>query len=326
MTIDIRTLRVSAEMDASKFKSGVDQLATGAASAAASVKGIGAAVTETELKISRAGDSVAKLSRLYVDGYAGAEKFNSAIRSLGTAMDKGNLSAERAAAILDGIYKKYGMIASSSELAQKGQLGLAAAVEKANERFQQQNRLNPANNNANRFIAGNITSQFQDVAITSMMGQSPLTIGLQQGSQIAGALQMGGINSAKGAISALAGGISGLISPLSIVTIALTAGTAAAVQFFTKSGDEAKKTTDVLKDHEASIKAISDAYGDAMKSLQAYTDVSKTLVDLQSRASTTQLGAKLRTEQNTFLDQFGAQRNTRTIGGNTFFADSDYKP
>lgn len=45
------------------------------------------------------------------------------------------------------------------------------------------------NPNANRFYTGNIEAQFQDIGVTAAMGMNPLTIALQQGTQLADVLQ-----------------------------------------------------------------------------------------------------------------------------------------
>src|SRR6185369_7076579 len=66
----------------------------------------------------------------------------------------------------------------------------------------------PANQNNQgglaRFGSLNATSQFQDIAITAAMGQSPLTIALQQGTQLGMALeQQLGDKGAKGLLRGL---------------------------------------------------------------------------------------------------------------------------
>ena len=329
MAVELKTLRVTAEMDAGGFSSSAKQLATDANAIATAMKSVGATITDTETKIGRAGSSIDRLSRSYIEGYASAEKFNGAIRNLSKAFDTGNVSGEQAGRILDGLYRRYGMVADASALAQKGQTGLAQAVEQANRRFEEQNKRNPANNN--RFLSTNIASQFQDVAVTAAMGMNPATIALQQGSQLAGAFSMGGVNSVGGGVKALAAGFAELVSPVALATIALTGATAAAIQFFSRSKEAAKTASDILKQHEESIKAVADAYGGAMKNLEAYATVSSSLVDLQSRTSSIQLEAQLRKEQSSFIGQFGGTaRAAGRFGQATqqldFTANSDYKP
>ena len=325
MVVELRRLIFQADVDGTGFKSGSDQVVSGAKAMESAMQGVVVAATDIENKISRAGDGVTRLSRLYVTGYGDAERFNNALRTLGRALDTNNVSGEQAGQILDGLYRRYNMVADAAGIAQKGQTALAKAVEQANTRFEAQQKLTPANT-TNRFLSTNIASQFQDIAVTSAMGMNPATIALQQGSQLAGAFQMGGVNSISGGAKALASGFAELLSPISLVTVALTGVTAAAIGYFSRSSEEAKTTSDILKQHEESIKALGAAYGGAAKNLEAFTSISRSLVDLQSRASTTQLSAQLRTSQNGFLDQFGVQRNQRTVGGETFFASSDYKP
>jgi len=75
-----------------------------------------------------------------------------------------------------------------------------------------------------------LAAQFQDIGITAAMGMNPMLIALQQGTQIAGQMEiaMQGGASAAGVFGAA---IKSLISPVSLVSIGLTALLAAGLQF-----------------------------------------------------------------------------------------------
>lgn len=73
---------------------------------------------------------------------------------------------------------------------------------------------------------GNIAAQFQDIGVTASMGMSPMMIALQQGTQLAGVFAASGGS----AFKALGGAILSVISPTSILTIALVALVAAGIQ------------------------------------------------------------------------------------------------
>ncbi|WP_376742174.1 phage tail length tape measure family protein [Ensifer canadensis] len=80
------------------------------------------------------------------------------------------------------------------------------------------------------FQTANIAAQFQDIGVTAAMGMNPLQIALQQGTQLSAVLNTMG--SGKQVISGLAAAFTSLISPVSLVTIGLIAGGAAAIQYF----------------------------------------------------------------------------------------------
>jgi len=77
-----------------------------------------------------------------------------------------------------------------------------------------------ANQNRNSFQATNVAYQLQDIVSTAALGSSPLTVALQRGPQLASVF--GGMGAA-GAVSTLAEAFTSLISPVSLVTIGLTA-------------------------------------------------------------------------------------------------------
>lgn len=87
--------------------------------------------------------------------------------------------------------------------------------------------------NMNQRFGGSMSglaAQFQDIGITAAMGMNPVLIALQQGTQIAGQMEvaMQGGGSAAGVLGAA---LKSLISPVSLVSIGLTALLAAGLQF-----------------------------------------------------------------------------------------------
>ncbi|MFT4184270.1 MAG: phage tail length tape measure family protein, partial [Rhizobium sp.] len=174
------------------------------------------------------------------------------------------------------------------------------------------------------FQTANIAAQFQDVAVTSAMGMNPLQIGLQQGTQLAGVLQT--LGEGRSVVAALGAAFTSLISPVSLVTIGLTAGAAALIQYFTSSGDEAKSLDDALKSNEESIKRIAEAYGGvAAAAAKAGTAQSKALANAIGNQSAASLNVATRKEASKYFDTLGTSR-TRVRGGGDFAVDSEYAP
>jgi Prophage tail length tape measure protein len=217
MTIALASLRVSAEMDAAKYVAGANAVVAANKGMTATNQASGASFTQTDQKISQSGDVLARLSRQYVDGYASVQRMNSAVNQLSRVIDSGKISMSEAAPILDGIYRKYGFLADAAQFAAKGQHELAAAITETNARLAAQvaaaAKLTAANQNG--FHGGgmhtaNIAAQFQDIAVTSAMGMSPMQIALQQGTQLSAVLGEGG---AAGAVKMLAAGFVSMINP-----------------------------------------------------------------------------------------------------------------
>lgn len=120
------------------------------------------------------------------------------------------------------------------------------------------------------FQTANIAAQFQDIGVTAAMGMAPLQIGLQQGTQLAGVFaQMG---SGRQVVAGLAAAFTSLVSPVSLITIGLTAGTAALVQYFTSASSGAEKTNGLLAEQADIIKQAAQSWGDALPSVKAYAD------------------------------------------------------
>lgn len=119
------------------------------------------------------------------------------------------------------------------------------------------------------FQTANIAAQFQDIAVTSAMGMNPLQIALQQGTQLSSVIQTMG--NGRGIITGLAAAFTSLVSPVSLVTIGLVAGGAAAIQYFSailNSDDASEK----LKEQAQLIQSLADKWGDAIPALRDYAN------------------------------------------------------
>lgn len=82
-----------------------------------------------------------------------------------------------------------------------------------------------------RFNTSNIAAQFQDIAVTAAMGMNPMTIALQQGSQLVGVL-----NLMEKPLSGIVTAFKSLFNTTSLVTIGLTGLVAAGVQMVDWTG------------------------------------------------------------------------------------------
>ncbi|WP_312405224.1 phage tail length tape measure family protein [Rhizobium sp.] len=117
----------------------------------------------------------------------------------------------------------------------------------------------------------NIAAQFQDIGVTAAMGMSPMMIALQQGTQLSAVLnQMG---NGRQVITGLGAAFASIVSPVSLVTIGLVAGSAALLQYgaswFSGGGD--KISAELEKQHEVLSRVVAK-WGDAVPNLKAYAD------------------------------------------------------
>lgn len=94
-----------------------------------------------------------------------------------------------------------------------------------------------ANSNVKRMggSMSGLAAQFQDIGVTAAMGMNPMLIALQQGTQIAGQMEMAMQGGAK-ASGVFAAAFASLLSPVTMVTIALTAVAAAGLQLVSWTG------------------------------------------------------------------------------------------
>lgn len=127
------------------------------------------------------------------------------------------------------------------------------------------------------FQTANIAAQFQDIAVQLQGGSKPLTIALQQGTQLASVFQTMGTG--RQIIAGLGAAFASLVSPVSLVTIGLIAAGGAAYQYFTSVGDGGKKSEEALKKEAELIQNVAQKWGDVLPELKKYADERQKLVD-----------------------------------------------
>lgn len=131
MTVKLSSLRVSAEMDVAQYVRAAAQKTGADEAMVASAKAVGQSLAEIDASAKRVVPGMASLSRSYIEGYGQAAKFESAIRSVGNALDRG-MDPARAALQLDGVYRKFGQVADAVQLARQGYVALAPVVQAIN--------------------------------------------------------------------------------------------------------------------------------------------------------------------------------------------------
>lgn len=131
MTTKLSSLRVTAEMDVAQYVRAAAQKAGADQSMVASAKAVGQSLAALDAAAQKVAPGVTSLSRSWVLGYGEAAKFEAAVRRVGQALDRG-MDAGRAAAALDGIYRKFGQTADAVRLATQGYTALAPVISAVN--------------------------------------------------------------------------------------------------------------------------------------------------------------------------------------------------
>lgn len=170
------------------------------------------------------------------------------------------------------------------------------------------------------FATANIAAQFQDIGVTSAMGMSPLQIALQQGTQLSAVL-----NTMKNPVKGLASAFLSVINPVSLVTIGVVGLAAATIQYFTMSKRETRTIDQLLDDHDETIRALKEAWGEAATGSEQYGQRSSRAVSFAFEMSTAELRKRLREEVanvNAAITE-AAGANLDDIGGPRAFRQTE---
>ncbi|CAH1662789.1 MULTISPECIES: tape measure protein [Hyphomicrobiales] len=135
MAIALSSLRVSADLDASGYARGMKEKTDADAAGVRSSQQVGQALAQQDAALGKADKTVSSLSRQYIEGYSKASQMEKAIKQLGSALDRGAISGERAEATYAGITRKYGTMANAAAIASRGHTQLASVVTTVNARL-----------------------------------------------------------------------------------------------------------------------------------------------------------------------------------------------
>lgn len=201
--------------------------------------------------LSDQGKELERLRAKYSPLFATINNYKSAVADIRRAHAVGAISADE----MTSAIQRERQAALASTAAIKGRnAALAQGAGRAGQGFQ----------------TANIAAQFQDIAVTSAMGMNPLHIALQQGTQLSSVL--GTMGNGKQVVAGLASAFASLVSPVSLVTIGLVAGGAAAIQYFSTMEWGGAKSEETLKREAELVAQVVAQWGDALPALKAYND------------------------------------------------------
>lgn len=297
--VRLRALKVSAELDSSKYVAGARDVADASRTAGAAVAGLGNSVGQNDTKISQSVSSYERLKRTFIDGYAAARDLESRLQGVSRGLERGAFTADQAARAADGIIRRYGLMADASQFAAKGQTDLARAIELSNEKLRQQatlptaapvNPVSVANDNIvdrnAQFRRQNLSYQMFDVGQSAALGMSPAMIAMQQGPQIAQIYAaQGGLNAAMRDFTTILTGVARVAGPV----IAVLAGVYGAYKILSAYTAEARlevsETTRALAAQAAPVGAVESAIAELAKIQKDYNAAVTASASAQDAAS-----------------------------------------
>lgn len=143
----------------------------------------------------------------------------------------------------------------------------------------------------------NIAAQFQDIGVTAAMGMNPMMIGLQQGAQLTGVWgSVAGTTAQK--LKTFGASIMAVLSPMSLVIIALTAGIAYLIQWGMEAFNAGKEVKS-LETAMGSLSSMQSALGEMFDTVSGKIENNTELIRLNTlqtilnaQAKATQLAAE----------------------------------
>ncbi len=146
----------------------------------------------------------------------------------------------------------------------------------------------------------NLAYQMNDIAMMLATGQSPFVVMMQQGMQVSQIMGSRGLGSI---LPALAGGLASLINPTTLFLAGITAAGYAASTLFAGVRRDTATADEALADHEAAIKALKAAWGEAGRGVKDYLAESAALAAFRAEGSTRTLRSTLEREARGALNE-----------------------
>jgi hypothetical protein len=140
-------------------------------------------------------------------------------------------------------------------------------------------RGNASSGGPRSYQTSNIAAQFQDIAVTSAMGMSPIQIALQQGTQLSAVFNEMGRG--RDVIAGIGQAFMSIVSPVSLVTIGTIAAGVALVQYVAGLEDKIPSVDEILSRHRENVLALGPAYAKVLEEQKKYVVQSDTVIAIK---------------------------------------------
>jgi len=179
------------------------------------------------------------------------------------------------------------VLRTSERTAKAAERAFEASNQNVGRSYQRSSQQAVASLNQTSNASKQLSFQLADIGTQLASGTSPLLIMSQQGSQVVQALQ--GAGGAAGAFRAVLGS---LASPLTLITIGITAANLAASAFFGESEEEAKDLNEELKAQRDLVRQVVDEWDKAPAALKRAVAAERELETVAKRREALQLQRK----------------------------------
>ncbi len=167
---------------------------------------------------------------------------------------------------------------------------------------------------ATRAATQNLTYQFNDIAQMLAAGQNPFMLAMQQGGQVAGAIDQ--LKESGGVLRGIGGAFMSMLSPISLATFGIIGFGSLAIQWLTGTGDAARTTQDAIKDLAAAnkelqnltkyfevggIEAMTEEYGSASAEVRELIDLQRQLAEMTALNAAREAMSNLMDETDSFF-------------------------
>lgn len=241
----------SLEASTRGLNTAIGAMGQGAQKAKTETESVGRALSQQDDHVRAFRMEIERLTMKYQPLAQATQRYQTTVAEINRAHSLGVINAKQMQQALDAERMAFERLKTSAVTA-------GAAVKAANQ--------NSASG-AQRAAGINAGYQFQDIAVTAAMGMNPLMIGLQQGTQLASV-----VGSMERPVAGLAAAFASLINPVSLVTIGLTAGVAALVQYFTTADDGTDGMNADLRAQADLLSGVAERWGDLVPSVRKYAD------------------------------------------------------
>ncbi|MEY9629055.1 phage tail length tape measure family protein [Sinorhizobium fredii] len=265
------------EAEAARLGKTVGKAGEEARKALPPVDGLGRSFGTQDQHVKAFRAEVERLTKMFPPLVDAEKKYQAAVNDIQSAHRLGIMSTQQMTQRLDQARMAYERLKTSATTA-------GAAVKAANTNVAR-------GGGGQNFNSANIAAQLQDIAVTSAMGMSPMQIALQQGTQMAAVL---GPMGATGVVSGLGAAFASLVNPVSLATMAFVGAGAAAIQYFSTTGEEARTLEGLLEQQADAVARVRDLWGEAADQRSRYGRDSTAAASFNLENTITALSRRLR--------------------------------
>ncbi len=137
MTVQLSSLRVTADMDVSPYTRAMAEKVAADRQGATSSTAVGTALANVDAQAEKTASGVKRLSGSLIEGYKSGSTFEKTIRDVGRAVDTG-MNLDRAQLLLDAAYRKFGLVADAAQLAKQGFVSIGPVIQELTAHYNAQ--------------------------------------------------------------------------------------------------------------------------------------------------------------------------------------------